>query len=103
VEVTLKSTSGDFACTFQARAESDGFTTLGVPGFYSCTTSLAVRDFVCANGTRRDLIRFGQNISGRISGNEISGRWDVEWEIWEPGFRTYVGVVDTTAQYTGYR
>ncbi|HET9385790.1 MAG TPA: hypothetical protein VFO67_11635 [Gemmatimonadales bacterium] len=103
VEVTLKSASGDYACTFSARAESDGFTTLGVPGFYSCTTSLGVSDFVCANGIRRDIVRFGQNISGRISGNEVSGRWDVEWEIWEPGSRSYIGAVDTTAQYTGNR
>jgi hypothetical protein len=103
VEVTLKSASGDYACTFPARAESDGFTTFGVPGFLSCTINLGVRDFVCANGMRRDIVRFGENISGRISGNEISGRWDVEWEIWEPGSRSYIGVMDTTAQYTGNR
>jgi hypothetical protein len=81
VDVTLRSTSGDYECTFPARVESDGFTTFGVPGWYSCTTSLVVANVACANGSRRNTMRFGQNISGRISGNEISGHWNVDWII----------------------
>lgn len=103
VDVRLKSASGDYDCTFPAKPESDGFTTFGVGGWYSCTTSLAVPDFVCANGAERNIVRFGQNISGRVSGDEISGRWDVEWDVMEPGNRNIMASVETTAQYTGTR
>ena len=103
VDVTLRSASGDYACTFPARAESDGFTTFGVNASYSCTTSLVAQDFVCANGIRRDMMRLGENISGRITGNEISGRWNVSWVVMEAGRGNDIAGMETTAQYTGNR
>jgi hypothetical protein len=103
VDVTLRSASGDYACTFPARAESDGFTTFGVNAWYSCTTSLVAQDFVCANGIRRDMMRLGENISGRISGNEIRGRWNVSWVVMEAGRGNDIAGMETTAQYTGNR
>ena len=99
VDVTLRSASGDYACTFPAKAESDGFTTFGVSGWYSCTTSLVIQDFVCANGSRRNMMRVGENISGRLSGNEISGRWNVSWVVMD-GRGDDIAGMETTAQYT---
>jgi hypothetical protein len=103
VDLMLRSASGDYACTFPARAESDGFTTFGVTGWNSCTTSLLVPDFVCANGSRRNTMRLGENISGRISGNEISGRWNVSWIIMDAASGDDIAGMETTAQFTGSR
>jgi hypothetical protein len=106
VDVTVRSASGDYACTFPARAENDGFTTVGVNGWYSCETGMMVRDFVCGNGMHRDMLSLGQNISGHVAGNEISGEWTASWVV-----RTVAGAgggddiadLETTAQYTGSR
>jgi hypothetical protein len=107
VNVTLRSMSGDYACTFPARAESDGFTTFGVNGWMSCETSGVIRDFVCDNGSARDMLRLGENIDGHISGNEISGRWHVSWVVMDAagdlGVRDDIAGLETTAQYTGSR
>jgi hypothetical protein len=103
VDVTVRSASGDYACTFPARPEGDGFTTFGVGGYYSCETSLMVRDFVCDNGMHRDMLSLGQNISGRISGNEISGEWNGGWVVMEAGSGDDMADLETTAQYTGNR
>jgi hypothetical protein len=107
VDVILRSASGDYACTFPAVPDGDGFTTFGVNGWMSCETSGVVRGFVCANGVRRDLLRMGENISGRISGNEISGRWHVSWIVMtaggDLGGRDDIAGLETTAQFTGTR
>ena len=107
VDVTLRSASGDYVCTFPARAEPDGFTTFGVPGFMSCETSGVVRNYACEDGTRRDLLRLGQDISGHISGNEISGEWQVGWIVMtaggDLGGRDDIAALQTTAHYTGTR
>jgi hypothetical protein len=107
VDVALRSVSGDYACTFPAVPDGDGFTTFGVNGWMSCETSGVVRGFVCANGVRRDLLRMGENISGRISGNEISGRWHVSWIVMtaggDLGGRDDIAGLETTAQFTGTR
>ena len=108
VDVTLRSTSGDYACAFPAiKAGDDGFTTFGVPGRMSCETSLVVRGFACTNGALRDMMRLGENISGRISGDQISGQWDVSWIIMEAGGdlggRDDIAGLETTSQYTGVR
>jgi hypothetical protein len=107
VKVTLRSMSGDYACTFPAMAESDGFTTFGVNGWMSCETSGVVRGFTCANGTTRDMLRLGENISGQISGNEISGRWHVSQIVMVAGVDLAGGDdiagLETAAQYTGSR
>lgn len=108
VDVTLRSTSGDYACTFPAvQAGDDGFTTFGVNGWMSCETSLVVRGFACANGALRDMMRMGENISGRIAGDQISGEWNVSWIIMEAGGdlggRDDIAGLETTAHYTGAR
>jgi hypothetical protein len=107
VRVTLRSMSGDYACTFQARAESDGFTTVGVNEFMSCETSGVVRGFICGNGATRDMLGFGENISGHISGNNISGTWDVSRIVMvaggDLGGRDDIAELDSTAQYAGSR
>ena len=107
-DVTLRSTTGDYACTFPgAKVEDDGFTTFGVHGWMSCEMSLVVRGYVCADGTTRDMMRMGENISGRISGNQITGRWDNSWIVMEPGGDLRgdddIAGLETTSQYTGSR
>jgi hypothetical protein len=106
VDVTLRSASGDYACTFPARAEADGFTTFGVPGFMSCETSGIVRGFVCDDGRVRDLMSLGEDISGRIVGNQITGEWSVNWAVLEAGGRSVadeLGWLEATYEYTGNR
>jgi hypothetical protein len=48
-------------------------------------------------------MRFGQNISGRISGNDISGRWNVDWIIMDAASGNDIADMETTAQFTGSR
>jgi hypothetical protein len=103
VDVTLRSASGDYECTFPAKAEGDGFTTVGVPGFLSCEAGGIVRGFVCDDGRVRDLFSWGEDISGHISGNQITGEWSVGSAVLEPGSRNDVGWLETTYQYTGNR
>lgn len=108
VDVTLRSAAGDYACTFPAKAEGDGFSSFGVGGFLSCeTTTSVIRNFACTNGTLRDMERFGENISGRVSGNEITGQWNVSWIVMKPGGdlggADDIGELQTMAQYTGNR
>jgi hypothetical protein len=107
VKVTLRGVSGNYACTFPAKAEIDGFTTFGVSGWMSCETSGMVRGFVCTNGATRDMLRLGENISGQITGNEISGRWHVSQVVMVAGADLGGGGdiagLETTAQYTGRR
>ena len=107
VQVTLRSTSGDYACTFQAKPESNGFTTFGVNGWFSCDTGSVVRGFACADGRLRDLMRLGQNISGHSAGNEITGQWNTSWIVMAPGGdlggRDDIAGLETTAQYVGSR
>lgn len=105
VNVTLRSASGDYACTFPAMAEPDGFTTVGVPGWLSCEAPGLIRGFRCSDGTLRDLMSFGENISGRISGTEITGNWSVSWIViragGDLGGMDDVGSVETVAQFNG--
>ena len=102
MDVRLKSTSGDYDCTFPTRADTDGFTTVGA-GYYSCTTSLVVPDFLCANGSHRATMRLGEDIYGRISGNEIHGGWNVSWIVMEAAGGNDITGMETTAQFTGSR
>lgn len=102
-DVTLRSASGDYACTFPARMDGDDFTTVGVPGFMSCErqdTGL-IRGFACANGSLRDMFDLGEDISGHISGNEIAGEWTATWMISEGG--RDIAAMETTSQYRGAR
>jgi hypothetical protein len=102
-DVTLRSASGDYACTFPARMEGDGFTTVGVGGFLSCEKGGMVRGYACADGRLRDMQSLGENLSGHITGSAITGEWTVNWMVTEVGGgRDLVGL-DTTSQYSGSR
>jgi hypothetical protein len=106
VDVTLRSASGDYACTFAAKAEGNGFTTVGVPGFMSCETYGVVRGFVCDDGRVRDLMSLGEDVSGEMSGDEITGEWSVSWAVLEAGGTNVfdeIGWLEATYRYTGTR
>jgi hypothetical protein len=106
-DVTLRSASGDYACAFTARMEGDEFTTSGVPATYSCETSEVVRNFACEDGSVRDMLRLGQDLSGRISGNQIRGEWRASWVIMKAGGdlggTDDIAGLETQAEYTGGR
>jgi hypothetical protein len=102
VDVTLKSASGDYACTFPAKAEGDGFTTLGVPGFMSCESPIMQR-FSCDDGRVRDLMSLGEDIFGNVAGNQITGQWSGTWAVMEAGGRDDVGWLEAKYEYSGSR
>jgi hypothetical protein len=95
-EVTLASASGDYACTFTPVADNGGFTTYGVHGYFDCKDLF--RPFRCDDGTEHSLFSWGQNISGHVSGTQISGAWDADWEDMASGSGAAV-----KAQFTGTR
>jgi hypothetical protein len=94
--VSLRSASGDRACTFTPIVDSGGFTTYGQGGYYTCEDFLL--DFRCSDGTLHSIFSFGEDISGRVSGREISGSWDAAWFEMDD----YLGV-EMKAQFTGTR
>jgi hypothetical protein len=97
---TLASASGDYACTFPSlKVDGTAFTTHGVPGYFTCEREDAMRAFRCADETRHDLFCMGQDISGRISGDAISGTWDAAWAVMSHDDLD----VETKAEYTGSR
>jgi hypothetical protein len=102
VDVTLKSASGDYACTFPAKTEGDGFTTLGVPGFMSCESPIMQR-FSCDDGRVRDLMSLGEDIFGNVAGNQITGQWSGTWAVMEAGGRDDVGWLEAKYEYSGSR
>jgi hypothetical protein len=72
----------------------------------SCETSGMVRGFVCDDGRVRDLMSLGEDISGHIAGNQITGEWSVNWAVLEAGGRTVadeLGWLEATHEYTGSR
>jgi hypothetical protein len=79
VEVTLRSSSGDYACTFRAVPDSDGngFTTYGQSGTYKCEHLYL--NFRCTDGTEHRIGSYGEDIAGHLSGSEMSGTWDAAW------------------------
>jgi len=96
-QVTIGTASGDYACTFFSPSmDSGGFTTYGIPGYYSCRGE--PRALRCGNGQAYSLITFGQDIAARLSGNELSGTWDVHWYE-----RDDIFGVETKTQFTGTR
>jgi hypothetical protein len=72
VSVTLRTASGDRACTFTPVADSSSFT------------------------TQHNIFSVGEDISGHLSGNEMTGAWGASWF---DGWEDYSGV-RTTAQFT---
>lgn len=100
VDVILTSSSGEYDCTFtKARSDSNGFTTQGTNGIYTCRTDFTTHNFPCSDGTRANLFTFGQDVFGNISGDEISGTWEIAWF---DSSRTNVGV-GTRSEFTGHR
>ena len=95
--VTVASASRDYLCTFTPLMDNSGFTTYDQRGYYSCAGE--PKRFRCADGTTYDLISLGQNISGRVSGAEIAGTWDISWSPRDDSF----GGVSVKAQFTGTR
>jgi hypothetical protein len=104
VDVTLKSMSGDYACTFTGGSgDKDRFSFGPSEGYFSCSVGGQLRRLECANGQQRDLFALGQNLFGRISGNEISGTWDVSWEVTPSQGPSWTADLETTAQFGGSR
>jgi hypothetical protein len=95
--VTITNPLGDYACTFDSfKTEGSSFTTYGVQGWFTCQRpTLAVR---CSNGSTYELFSWGQDISARLSGTEISGTWDSVFDY----SRTGVGL-EVTAEFKGSR
>jgi hypothetical protein len=102
VDVTLTSASGDYSCTsMNVRADSSGFTTVGQrPPSDTCLWGVVLRDFRCGDETL-DLISWGQDISARVSGTEISGQWLNMFADGPPYLETIL--VETKAEFTGSR
>lgn len=96
LQVTLKSASQDYACTFTPSADSGGFTTYGQGGYYTCEHPLL--EYHCNDGTAHTIFSFGEDISGRLTGSEMSGVWDA---VWFERDDTYG--VEMKAQFTGSR
>ena len=94
--VTLKSASGDYACTFKPVADNSGFTTYGQRGYYTCEQFVLA--YRCNDGTAHGIFSFGEDISGRLTGNEMSGAWDA---VWFEGDDTHG--VEMKTQFTGTR
>jgi hypothetical protein len=92
--VTLK--SKDRACTFTPVIDSSGFTTFGKGGYYTCDQFGL--SFHCADGTLHSIVTFGEDISGRLSGTELTGAWQA---FWVEGIDD-VGV-EMKAEFTGTR
>ena len=92
--LTLK--SKDRACTFTPVIDSSGFTTFGKGGYYTCDQFDL--NFHCADGTLHSIFTFGEDISGRLSGTELTGAWQAFWleSIDDVG-------IEMEAEFTGTR
>ena len=95
--VTLKSASSDRACTYSPKMNSTSFTTYAQGGYYSCGQFFL--DFTCSDGTHHQIFTIGEDVSGAVEGEQISGTWDA---YWFDGMNDYVGF-DMKAQFTGSR
>ena len=91
--VTLK--SKERACTFTPVIDSTGFTTFGKGGTYNCDRFEL--DYRCGDGTVHSILTFGEDISGRLSGTELTGTWQAFW------VEGYSGGIDMKAEFTGVR
>jgi hypothetical protein len=102
VQVTLKSASGDYACTFTAFPDSDGngFTTYGQSGTYRCDQLYL--NFRCTDGTQHRIASYGEDIAGHLSGSEMIGTWDAAWfDSFDEVFSD--SVVEMKTDFTGTR
>jgi hypothetical protein len=77
------------------KTDSSSFTTVGTTGFYWCDKpTLAVH---CNDGHTEKLSRFGQDITGRLSGTELSETWGAD--LVRPPYPSTV--VEISAEFTG--
>jgi hypothetical protein len=103
LKASLESASGDYVCTFTGGSSDENGFTFDV-GYFWCEVGGKVEDFLCDNGMRRDLEALGHNLSGRVSGNEISGTWSVSYVVMFPGEPlSDIAALDTTTEYKGTR
>jgi hypothetical protein len=93
--VTRKSAPGDRACTYPVKLDSNSFTS--GQGYYRCEQFWL--EFTCRDGTHHGIFTRGEDIAGRLSGEEITGTWEA---YWYDGMDDYVGF-DMKAQFTGGR
>ncbi len=97
LKATLTSASGDRACTFTPVPDGSGFTTFGKGGRYSCADWYV--PFRCQDETSHSIFTIGENISGHVTGNQITGAWHASWY---DGWDDYAGV-EMKAEFTGSR
>jgi hypothetical protein len=101
VDVTLTSASGDYSCTFtNSVADGSGFRTVLGESNPTCAGGDVRRDFRCGDRTL-DLLMWGQRISARVSGIEISGEWRAGFSDAPVYFETTLA--ETQAEFTGSR
>jgi len=101
VDVTLTSVSGDYSCTFtNAVADSSGFRTVLGESNPTCVGGDVRRDFRCGDRTL-DLLMWGQRLSARVSGIEISGEWRAGFSDAPIYYETTYS--ETKAEFTGSR
>jgi hypothetical protein len=96
----LESGSHNYDRRFDGVAlEGSGFTSEGIGGQYSCKPWYVMEGFRCSDERNVSLFTFGQDISGKISGDDISGTWSMAWF----DRLNDESALDATAQYTGKR
>lgn len=102
VNVTLSSESGNCSCALtNVPADNSGFTTFGRHGrFVSCVGLVVRPDFRCSDGTL-DLISWGEDVSARVSGAEITGQWVAAFGDGPPYLETIWA--ETRAEFSGSR
>ena len=103
VYASILSASGDYVCWLtEGRAEGDGFS-FGPSGWYWCDIGGVVREYVCANGERRDLSPVGHTLYGRVSGDAITGSWGSTWEVTPSIEPSWEELLETTTEFSGSR
>jgi hypothetical protein len=104
VDATLRSASGDYVCTFtRGNGDASGFD-FGQRGYFSCEGGFWIRGFVCDRGIHRDMLTLGQSLSGRISGNEISGILHIDRVVMDSGEPDVdIALLEMRYDYTGGR
>ena len=97
-QVTIASASGDYACSFKPQMDGSGFSGSQPGALYSCKGE--PQTFRCGNGETFRLASWGQDLSGRVSGSEMTGAWDITWCV---ARNDSLGCVDVEATFTGTR
>jgi hypothetical protein len=94
--VTIASASGDYACSFRPRMDSSGFSGNQPGAYYYCKGE--PQTFRCGNGETYSLASWGQDLSGRVSGSEMTGAWEIVWCVTRDDS---LGCVEVETQFTG--